>query len=821
MGIIEEDMNDFMSIVAEGSDAFSNIDGASSDSLLEGLNPEQRSAVCHLDGPLLILAGAGSGKTRVITYRIAYMMRKHHVRAGSILAITFTNKAAGELKERIEALVGDDSRYIWSGTFHSIFARILRRHAQLIGYEKTFSIIDTDDQIKLIKQSMTALDIPEKLYKPRNFQYEISSSKNAMISPDDYEKLAGQDDYKRKCAKIYKRYCAMLKENNAMDFDDILINMVKLLNDHPDVRELYQEKFKYIMVDEYQDTNMAQYKAIKLLADKYRNLCVVGDDDQSIYSFRGADVRLILNFEKDYADAKVIKLEENYRSTKVILDAANAVIANNKSRKKKNLRTSGADGDKIIIMNADNQSVEAGFVADTIKKLVTNGKFKYSDVAILYRMNALSRSLESSLRQREIPFKIFGGLRFYDRKEIKDVLAYLRLIADSHDNLAFDRIINVPKRGIGDATVDQVRILSATTGKNCLDICACANTYSELSRASGRLMSFAALIGEFRECIDRNEMTFQEFVELVENKSGIIDEIIAQRENKGELTDRVENLKELLSEAVEFEKNIRSEALNNKADDQEPTYDEDTILEIQDDPMLEDEIKDADSLRGILRSYLENAALYSEGDKVEDGDDFVKLMSIHSAKGLEFGVVFLIGAEEGIFPSYKCIGTQSELEEERRLMYVAVTRAKKNLVVLLTKTRMLFGQTSANAPSRFLKEIPDELVFKMGASRETPKNDKPVMTKAREEASKRISSALSSDFVKGNQTTSKAVHERKSGCLLPAEVFVGMKVTHDRFGDGVITKSEQVAGDALVVVDFDGMKKNMLVGSAGLKRING
>ena len=771
------------------------------DSLLETLNDEQRAAVTHLDGPLLILAGAGSGKTRVITYRIAYMMERYGVAPGSILAITFTNKAANEMKERINALVGERSRNIWCGTFHSIFARILRRHAEDIGYGKNFTILDTDDQQKVIKQVMTELGISEKTYKPRLFLYEITNAKNHMMSQREYEALAGSDTFRKLASEVYLSYDRRLKETNAMDFDDILINFVKLLRDNPEIADFYRNKFKYIMVDEYQDTNKPQYQAVMLLGKTHKNVCVVGDDDQSIYAFRGADVQMILNFEKDFPGAKVIKLEQNYRSTKTILDAANEVIANNKHRSDKALRTAGEEGDKIILMNADNGNLEARWTADTIKRMVEKGKYTYSDCAVLYRVNALSRSIESALREKEIPFKVYGGVRFYDRKEIKDIIAYLRIINDSHDDLALERIINVPKRGIGNTTIEKVRNIAKANDMTMFDVCEQSLKFPELVKSSGKLMEFTGLIMRFRENL-LDEMSFKDYVDLVENESGMIQEIIDERESKGEVTDRVENLKELLSEASEFEKNHRTvpgESVNTSAGD--------------DDLYLDEEMKTADTLQGLLSIYLENAALYSAGDEYNEGDDYVRLMTIHSAKGLEFGAVFLIGVEDGIFPGYKSIGDITALEEERRLMYVAITRAKKNLFMVLTRQRMLFGQTQCLPPSRFLREVNPEHFYKIGCAREI----KPAATEssssysspAREQARKNIASAVKSSFTKkpGN-----------ADGLKWNELKEGMEVVHVRFGDGVVLKVEPVAGDALVTVDFDGMKKNMLANAAGLKR---
>ena len=772
--------------------------GTDGSELLDELNEEQMQAVTHLDGPLLILAGAGSGKTRVITYRIAYMMKHHNVRPSQILAITFTNKAANEMRERITSLVGDSSRYIWCGTFHSIFARILRKHAELLHYSDNFTIVDTDDQTKLIKDAMKELDIDEKKFKPRSVQYEISSAKNKMITADDYLAESAGDYVKGIQGKIYKRYSEKLLQNNAMDFDDILINMTRLLDEHPDILELYQNKFRYIMVDEYQDTNLPQYRAVMLLAKGHGNICVVGDDDQSIYSFRGADVRMILNFEKDFPGCKVIKLVQNYRSTGSILEAANQVIANNRKRKKKELRTTNGEGDKIVVVNTDSQMGEADFVASTIKKFVDKGKFKFSDCAVLYRMNALSRSIESSLRQREIPFRVYGGLRFYDRKEIKDLLSYLRIINDTNDSLAFERIINVPRRGIGDTTIDRMKMISSTTGRSLFDIACHAAEFEELSRASYKLREFTDTVDEMRSKLMEDELNFAGYVEYVQDKSGLISEIIAQREKKGEIVDRVENLKELLTEAAEFDNAHRAEAGDGSIDEL----------------MAEQGFATASTTEGILALYVANAALYTDEERDDESDDYVRLMSIHSAKGLEFGAVFLVGAEETIFPSYRSIQTEDDLEEERRLMYVAITRAKKNLFVMMTRQRMLFGQTQSNMPSRFIKEISSDLLYKMGTKRHDAPAGAEQISPRRDEARRAISTALSTKFtgVSGNKNSVKA------GSLMPDELVVGMKVRHDRFGTGEVLKVEPVGGDALITVDFDGMRKNMLAKAAGLHR---
>ena len=802
----EEFFRDLESIYGQGSEIPADQDA---DKILEGLNKEQMEAVTHLDGPLLILAGAGSGKTRVITYRIAYMMKKHNVAPSSILAITFTNKAANEMRQRIEGLVGDRSKYIWCGTFHSIFARLLRRHAELLGYSQNFSIIDTDDQLKLIKEAMKELDIADSQFKPKSVQIEISNAKNKFVGVEEYQLLAGKEYFLGVVARIYKRYQEKLIANNAMDFDDILVNMVKLLDQNPDICELYRAKFRYIMVDEYQDTNETQYRAVMKLASGSGNICVVGDDDQSIYSFRGADVRLILKFEKDFPGAKVIKLEENYRSTKTILDAANCVISNNTKRKSKRLRTEGQQGEKIIVMNADTSAGEADFVGRTIKMMVDKGKFKFSDCAVLYRMNALSRNIETTLHNLGIPFRVYGGMRFYDRKEIKDVLAYLRLINDPRDNIAFERIINVPKRGIGDATIEKIRQYALADNISMFEVAEHSVDYPELARSANRICAFTDLINEMKVKLREDEMDFAHFVDYVENESGIIEEITEQREKKGEIIDRVENLKELLSEAAEYDKAHRAEPV-----------DMDT-LEIDDGDGLPVEVDEdfffdtatADTTEGILGLYLENASLFTEGDEFNDTDDFVKLMSIHSAKGLEFGAVFIIGLEEGVFPSYRSIQSMEDTEEERRLMYVAITRAKKNLFIVLARQRMLFGQTNCNQPSRFIKEINPELLYLMGSKRETPK-DVPQGETQREKSKKSIASAIKSQFT----AEKKKQSQQREGQLGPNDLFEGMKVVHPRFGEGVILKVEPVGGDALVTVDFDGMRKNMLANAAGLSK---
>ena len=771
------------------------------DDLLEKLNDEQREAVLHDEGPLLILAGAGSGKTRVITYRIAYLIRVRGIWPSNILAITFTNKAANEMRERINTLIGDTSRNMWVGTFHSMFARILRRHAELLDYTPTYSILDSDDQLKVIKECVKEMELNDKLFAPRLVQTIISKAKNDMQSPDEFSALAGGDMRLSTIARIYRRYNDKLLANNAMDFDDILFNTVRLFKENPDVLTMYQEKFRYILVDEYQDTNHCQYILIQLLAKRYRNLCVVGDDDQSIYSFRGADLRNILDFEKDFKDAKVIKLEENYRSTATILNAANGVIAHNKKRKMKVLRTSGEDGDPITFLLADHHGIEAYYCAESIKRDAESGAYPYSDVAILYRMNALSRTIESALREKGIPYRVYGGMRFYDRKEIKDVLAYLRLIYSDADNYAWERIINVPKRGIGDTTVAKVLAISEREGIPALTVCERCSMFPELGRSAEKLFDFYLLIANLRKVLNENEASFSEYIEYVQDKSGLVNEIIEQREKKDEMVDRVENLKELLSEAVEFEarrkKEVETALLSNSEEERAQ------------DPYLENEPDFGLDLEGILGAYLQNAALYSEGDNADDSEDYVRLMSIHSAKGLEFGAVYVVGVDETIFPSSRSVN-DGDVEEERRLMYVALTRAKRKLTVISARSRMLFGQTQNLSPSRFIKEIPPQYMRAIANKRKEQPKEAVNPRYAREPQKEKPA------YIPTYQAN-KPQPVRTSD-FTPETIRKGMQVVHPRFGEGIVVSCEPVAGDALVCVDFDGMKKNMLLNKSGLKR---
>ena len=792
------------------------------ENLLKGLNPEQRRAVCHDEGPLLILAGAGSGKTRVITFRISYLVRVRKVRPSSILAITFTNKAAAEMKERIRDLIGEMASYMWVGTFHSMFARILRRHADLLNFEKNFAIMDTDDQLKIIKECISDLNLNDKIFVPRSVQAEISKAKNELQSPEDYEKEAGPDYRRQKIAIIYRKYQEKLHASNGMDFDDILYYAVILLKRNPEVLSYYQEQFKYILVDEYQDTNHAQYLLILMLAKKYRNLCVVGDDDQSIYSFRGANIRNILDFEKDFKDTTVIKLEQNYRSTSNILEAANTVIRHNQGRKAKKLWTEFDPGEKITYYCADHHGAEAYYVTDQIQKLVRANKCKYGDIAVLYRLNALSRTVESAFREQGIPYRVYGGQRFYDRKEIKDILAYLRLIMSPSDNYAFDRIINVPKRGIGDTTVDRVKEIAVEAGLSYLQVCAGAPQYPELSRVSHKLQQFSSMLDSFRQKLVENTLNFSGYIEYVQDQSGVMQEIIEQKEKKGETVDRIENLRELLSEAVEFEARRKSQA-KEKAE----------IVGALDEGALLDEFSSEDTaydtdLQGLLQSYLENAALYSEGDNEGMNDDFVRLLTIHSAKGLEFSVVFLVGTEEGIFPGTRSMENEEAIEEERRLAYVAITRARKKLHITSSRSRMLFGQTQELPPSRFIKEIDPQYLESIGASRRSFVDEGAPSRSSYSSAQTGAGTAApGSSFARPFGTTvfgaprqaPSAVSADGDAFLTPDSIGKGMQVRHPRFGKGTVITVEKVAGDALVCVAFDNKtSKNMLVKQAKLVR---
>ena len=634
--------------------------------ILEGLNNKQYEAVTSTEGPCLVIAGAGSGKTKVLTHKIAYLIQEKGVKPWDILAITFTNKAANEMKERIANLVGESAKDIWMGTFHSICVRILRRFIDRIGFETSFIIFDTSDQKTLVKNCLKDLSIDDKMFNDRAVLSEISNAKNEMLTPAEYQAKAMGDFRKEKISTVYELYQKRLKENNAIDFDDIINYTIKILQENEDVREYYCNKFRYILVDEYQDTNKSQFTLVTILASAYKNITAVGDNDQGIYSFRGADISNILNFEKDFKGTKIIKLEQNYRCTGNILKAANAVIKNNEVKYKKALWTENEEGSLPKVYQAKNEYDEGTYIVEQIEHLKREEYYKYSDFAILYRMNTQSRAIEEILRREGIPYKIIGGLKFYERKEIKDVISYLRLIQNPSDNISLKRVINEPKRGIGKTSLDNIEKLAEETGISMYEIIKNADQYG-LNRVFLNSREFVNVIEELRN--KKDDIKISELIKETLNKSGYTKAL--EEENTIEAENRIENLDEFLTVAIEFE----DESAENK-----------------------------------LSDFLEGITLSSDIDNMEETDDSVTLMTLHSAKGLEFPVVFLVGMEEGIFPGYKSISEPKELEEERRLCYVGITRAKKNLFLTCSKQRTIFGSTSCNPISRFLKEIPEELL---------------------------------------------------------------------------------------------------------------
>jgi len=641
-------------------------------SIYDKLNEPQREAVYHTDGPLLILAGAGSGKTRVLTHRIAYLIGERGVKAWNILAITFTNKAAEEMRQRVDNLVGFGAESVWVSTFHSACVRILRRFIDRLGYENHFTIYDTDDQKTLIKEVCRKVDVDTKVFKERSLLSAISSAKNEMILPDEFELNAGGDFAKMKIAKVYREYEAQMRANNALDFDDLLVKTVQLLQTQPDVLESYQERFRYIMVDEYQDTNTVQFQLVSLLAGKYKNLCVVGDDDQSIYKFRGANIRNILDFEHEFPDAKVIKLEQNYRSTGNILNAANSVIANNRGRKEKSLWTENGEGELIRLRQFDTAFDEADFIGEDIKSAVRQGG-SYNDSAVLYRTNAQSRLLEEKFIAMNIPYKIVGGVNFYARREIKDLLAYLKTIDNGRDDVAVRRIINVPKRGIGLTTINRIQESATERGIGFYEALLAPGLIAGVGRSATKLDSFAALIEYFKTLAE--EMNITDLLQEVIEKTGYVESL--ENEDKEEAKTRKENIDELISKAATYEESCQ----------------------------------DKDE-KATLSGFLEEVALVADIDSLDEDQEYVVLMTLHSAKGLEFPRVYLAGMEDGIFPGYMSInaGDREELEEERRLCYVGITRAEQELTLTSARRRMVHGETQYNPMSRFVKEIPRELL---------------------------------------------------------------------------------------------------------------
>ena len=734
--------------------------------LLSALNKEQKEAVLHVDGPLLVLAGAGSGKTRVLTHRIAHLISEENVHPASILAITFTNKAAREMRERIDTLVGQFSDYIWVSTFHSMCARILRRDIEKIGYGSNFVIFDYSDQQSVVKECLKELNINDKNFPPKSMLSEIGRAKDELITPEMFTKMYQTDFRMSKVAKIYELYQKKLKNNNALDFDDIIMLTIKLFMEHPEVLEYYQRKFKYILVDEYQDTNTAQYSLISMLAKRHGNLCVVGDDDQSIYGWRGANIRNILDFEKEFKDAKVIKLEQNYRSTKTILGAANSVIKNNHGRKSKKLWTDNEQGDCIKVLECNNEHEEAYFIANEIKRLREKENIKLRDFAVLYRINAMSRVIEEMFMKEGIAYKIFGGLKFYDRKEIKDIIAYLRVIQNPSDNISLKRIINEPKRGIGNTTLDTAEKHANGSGVSIFSIISNASNIPDLSRAASKLENFVSMINMLRTL--KNTMTASEIIDEVIERTGIVKKY--EEEDTIESQGRIENIKELLSVALEFENAVE----------------------------FENEEKG-------LEQFLEHISLVTDIDEMDEESDYVVLMTLHSAKGLEFPVVFMPGLEEGVFPGYRSMMDENELEEERRLCYVGITRAREKLYMTHAFTRTLFGNTTYNRVSRFLDEIPDKYI-NTGESKEPEK--KSVVNK------KTYINAFNPTISFKPQNTNQ---DDKKTTL---EFNKGDQVEHKKFGFGIITSVEKEKDDYKLEIHFKGVgMKRLMASFANLVKI--
>ena len=732
---------------------------------LKKMNPRQLEAVLHTEGPLLILAGAGSGKTTVLINRIAYIIDQSLAKPWQILAITFTNKAAGELKERLTAMLGDTGGDVWAATFHSTCARILRRDGDRIGYSSHFTVYDTDDSKRLVKDCQKALNIDDKMISHKSILSEISHAKDSMLSPADYQAAAGSDFRLAKIGAVYELYQKRLREADAMDFDDLLGNTVELFRQCPDVLEYYQNRFRYIMVDEYQDTNQVQYEFVRLLAEKSKNLCVVGDDDQSIYKFRGATIENIMSFEKSYPNAKVIRLEQNYRSTKNILNAANAVISNNEERKGKTLWTENPEGDKIQIHTSSNEQDEAGFVATTILEQVAKGR-KYSDFAVLYRMNSQSNILEKVFVKSGIPYRIIGGHRFYERREIRDMIAYLSVINNPSDEIRLRRIVNQPKRSIGDKTISTASEIAGALGESLLEVLGRADEFDSLRRASVKLKAFYDMMQELIDANDDESVSLHELYELILEKTGYIE---ALRGEKEEAETRIENINELASNLLKFQEENGEEA--------------------------------------TLSAFLEEVSLMTDIDNYDETADTVVMMTMHSAKGLEFPVVFLPGFEEGIFPGLQAIYDPNEIQEERRLCYVAITRAKESLYLLNADSRMLFGSTSRNRPSRFSLEIPLDLINKT-REQDWRKPDLGTKMPVAETELRRKSATAAMHF---GQVTPPA----RSGNVFKT----GDMVQHKTFGKGLVISATPMGNDVLLEIAFEQGTKKLMANFARLAKV--
>ena len=737
------------------------------------LNPEQKEAVFHYKGPLLILAGAGSGKTRVLTHRVAWLIEEKQVNPWNIMAITFTNKAAGEMRDRVETMLGGALGGVWVATFHSTCVRILRRYIDRIGFGTNFTIYDGDDQKTIIKEICKRFQIDTKLYRERFFMAAISAAKDELLSPDDYAKQVHGDTRKQKVAEVYREYQKQLRASNALDFDDLIFRTVELFQKDAEVLEQYQDRFRFIMVDEYQDTNTAQFKLVSLLAAKYRNLCVVGDDDQSIYRFRGANIQNILSFEEVYPDAKVIRLEQNYRSTQNILTAANEVICHNEGRKEKKLWTANGDGDKVRFRQFLNGFEEAEYVAGMISRKVGAGKWRYGDCAVLYRTNAQSRMFEEKFLFANVPYKIIGGINFYGRKEIKDVLAYLKTIENGRDDLAVRRIINVPKRGIGATTINRVQEYANTEDMSFYDALRVAGTIPGVGKSVAKLDGFVQMIQTMRS--KQPYYSVKELIEDVLEQTEYRKELMA--EGTEEALDRLANIDELLNKAASY-------------------------AEHADNPSL--------------GGFLEEVALVADIDNLEEDADHVVMMTLHSAKGLEFPVVFMVGMEDGMFPSYMSISSEdpADLEEERRLCYVGITRAKETLILTSARQRMVRGEIHYNRVSRFIEDIPKEVL----AENETA-NVQPKEKKERPETKAHAAYRQMRETFKTKAFAQPQVEAKKEGGL---SYNVGDRVRHIKFGVGSVTDIREGGRDYEVTVNFDrvGVKK-MFASFAKLTKVEG
>lgn len=736
--------------------------------MLDKLNERQKEAVLATEGPVLVLAGAGSGKTTVLVNRIAYMISEKHIRPWNILAITFTNKAAREMKDRIERLLGDTAKDMWIGTFHSVCVRILRSCIDLLGYSRDFVIYDTADTKTVMKECLRELDIDEKSFPVRNVLSIISNAKNDLMDAATFENVYKSDYRMSIIAKIYYRYQTKLRKNNAVDFDDIILNTVKILSENPDVLSKYQDKFQYILVDEYQDTNNSQYLLINLLAQANRNLCVVGDDDQSIYKFRGANIGNILNFEDDYSDVQKITLVQNYRSTQNILDAANSVISNNKGRMGKSLWTSNGDGNKVFVYTGTNEYDEARYIARQIKKHFDE-QGSFSDCAILYRTNAQSRVIEEMLMRESVPYKVLSGLRFYDRKEIKDIIAYLRVVYNPNDDVSLARIINEPKRKIGNATLEKARNIAREKETSLYDVISHADDYPEFKTAIKKLLSFSEIIQSLIKLKDT--VTIEDLTGRILNDTGYMPALVM--EDTTESKTRIENLGEFISVITEFEKN--------------------------------------EETGNTLGEFLENISLVSDIDGYDENEDSAVLMTIHSAKGLEFPIVFLSGLEEGLFPGMRSMESDDDIEEERRLCYVAITRAKEQLYITKTISRTIHGKTMPTTASRFFREIPVEYL-------EDKTTLQPKVAKVMQDLGVRNASAPKKEvyMTKGFGSSVKS-----SGSTDYSKFKAGDAVEHRTFGRGEILKATPCGNDCILEIQFESIGfKRLMAAFAKVKKIN-